>query len=133
MKTVRYFLPVMISVIASGATPALAIHRIPVKPLAGYKCMALDAPESKMMDFNNPIPLREAPNDNAPVIAPALAVLPVSETVPETNGYVKSTNLIFKEGWVPSKWVKPYSVVHPGVTCKPYVMNDGKLGFVFSH
>ncbi len=65
------------------------------------------------------------------MIAPALGVLPVADNVGATNGYVKSMNLALRPGWVPMKWVKPYSAVHPGVTCAPYIMNDGKLGFVF--
>ncbi|AOX21656.1 hypothetical protein A0U90_14240 (plasmid) [Kozakia baliensis] len=118
---------------AISTAPAFALHRIPVKPLAGYKCMAIDAPDSVAMDFQHPIPLQTEPRANAPVISPALGVLPVATDVDPTNGYVRSMNMMLKPGWVPAKYVRPYSDVHPGASCVPYVMNDGKLGFVFGH
>lgn len=111
----------------------MAAEHKPIKPVSGYVCMALDAPDSVMMNFDHPIPLQTEPRDGAPMIAPALGVLPVATNVPEMNGYVQSMNLAFKTGWVPAKYVKPYAKVHPGNTCTPYVMDDGKLGFVFGH
>ncbi|ARW12158.1 hypothetical protein [Acetobacter ascendens] len=119
--------------LACVSSHALAAGPKPVKPLQGYKCLAIDAPDSVMMDFNNPIPLRSAPNDHAPVIAPAAAILAVNDPEQLDNGYVKSMNFAFKPGWVPTKWLKEYSEVHPGNTCAPYIMNDGKLGFKFGH
>ncbi|OUJ02689.1 hypothetical protein [Acetobacter cibinongensis] len=115
------------------SSQAIAAGPKPVKPLQGYKCLAIDAPDSVMMDFNHPIPLRSAPSDNASVIAPASAIIAVNDPEVVDHGYVKSMNFAFKTGWVPTKWLKDYTSVHPGNTCTPYVMNDGKLGFIFGH
>jgi len=119
----------------TGATsaPALASSIQPAKPLTGYKCLAIDAPESVMMNFQHPIPMKDEPNDAAAAFAPAGVILAVKDSPELQNGYVKSMNLAFRPGWVPTQWVKPYSEVHPGVKCAPYVMNNGKLGFVFTH
>ncbi|AOX21459.1 hypothetical protein [Kozakia baliensis] len=124
-----------LTILISGLVtqPAHAAGPHPVKPLAGYKCLALDAPDSVMMDFKNPIPLREAPDDDAPVIAPAGAILAVKDSEEIKSGYVKSMNLAFRPGWVPTKYLKPYSEVHPGNTCQPYLMDNQRLGFVFGH
>lgn len=103
----------------------------PVKPLVGYKCLVLDAPDNIMMDFRNPIPLRQSPSEDAPVIAPAGVILAVKNNEEIKGGYVKSMNLAFRPGWVPTQYLKPYSVVHPGNTCKPYIMDNQRLGFVF--
>jgi hypothetical protein len=123
---------VMVPVIATlfGAHSEAAT-RIPVRALPGYKCMALDGPEKVMMDFQHPISLKVEPRDDAAAFSPAAGILAVDNNTPEVNGYVKSMNMVFRAGWVSTKWMKPYSEVHPGVTCAPYVMSDGKLGFVF--
>ena len=122
---------ILAALTCSISHPAFALHRTPVRALDGYRCMALDAPERVMMDFRHPIPLQSEPRDGAPSIAPALAVLPIATDAPPTNGYVRSMTLALRPGWVSTRWLKPYDAVHPGMTCTPYVMNDGKLGFVF--
>lgn len=126
-----YGAAIIAAVTLIGSQPAFALHRTPVKPLDGYKCMALDAPESVMMDFKHPVSLQSEPRDDAQSIAPALAVLPVDANAPPTNGYVRSMNIALRPGWVSTKWLKPYGDVHPRMTCAPYIMDDGKLGFVF--
>lgn len=131
MKKTFLSATVALATVILASNPAHALHRTPVKSLVGYKCMALDAPESVMMDFKHPVSLQSEPDDSAPSIAPALAVLPVEANVAPVNGYVRSMNLALRPGWVSTKWLKPYGEVHPGMTCSPYIMNDGKLGFVF--
>jgi len=123
--------PTCIFVAAALGGPAFAANRTPIKPLENHVCMAIDAPEVVMMDFKHPIPLKDEPSDSAAAFASAPGVLAVNPSDPKLNGYVKSMNYALRPGWVPEKWVKPYSTVHPGMTCTPYLMSDGKLGFVF--
>jgi len=118
------------TLIASGT--AFAANLKPVKPIDGYKCVAIDAPENVQMDFQHPIPMKDVPDDAAPAFAPAPIILAVKETPEIRNGYIKSMNFAFRPGWVPTKWIRPYSEVHPGMLCAPYVMTDGKLGFKFT-
>ncbi|KXV19234.1 hypothetical protein [Gluconobacter oxydans] len=105
----------------------------PVTPIAHHVCMVLDAPDDVMMDTQHPISLMAAPSPSASVISDASVVMAVDTTQPPQNGYALSMTYTLKPGWVSTKWLKPYSAVHPGVTCSPYVMSNGKLGFDFQH
>ncbi|WP_291366532.1 hypothetical protein [Acetobacter sp. UBA5411] len=102
-----------------------------VKPLNGYRCMVIDAPDEVMMDFQHPIEMHEAPGEQSPTVSGISTVFAVAEPPETSGGFIKTMNFAFKPGWVSTKWVKPYEAVHPGVKCVPSVMSDGKLGFDF--
>lgn len=102
-----------------------------VKPLNGYRCMVIDAPDEVMMDFQHPIEMHEAPSEQSPTVSGISTVFAVTDPQQVNNGFIKTMNFAFKPGWVSTKWVKPYETVHPGVKCVPSVMTDGKLGFDF--
>ncbi|MEN3177331.1 hypothetical protein ABDK75_15240 [Gluconobacter sp. OJA] len=118
---------------ASYSFSASASPIKPVSPLAGYKCLTLNATDAQMMDPNFSIPFRESPSDQAAVVAPATTLVPVNTAVQPVNGYYQTVNLARKTMWISAKWLQPYANVHPGRTCTPYVMTNGSVGFVFAN
>ncbi|GBQ25698.1 hypothetical protein AA0472_1850 [Acetobacter estunensis NRIC 0472] len=93
--------------------------------------MVVDTPESMDMDFDHPVSLHQEPSSNSPTFAPVAEIIAVAEPPETQNGFVKTMNFAFRPGWIETKWLKPYTAIHPGKTCTPSVMNDGKLGFDF--
>ncbi|MFT8717604.1 hypothetical protein [Gluconobacter potus] len=118
---------------ASVLGTAHAANVTPVKPIEHHVCMALDAPDDVMMDTHHPISFMSAPDPSATVISDASVVMAIDTVEPKKNGYALAMTYTLQPAWISTKWLKPYSVVHPGVTCTPYVMSNGKLGFDFKH
>lgn len=127
----HFFFFVAISAFYSNQTEAASPK--PVSPLAGYKCLVLNATDDQMMDPNFSIPFRASPSDNAPVVAPATTLVPVNTEVKPVNGYYQTINLAQKPMWISGKWLQSYGNVHPGRVCTPYIMTDGNVGFMFSN
>lgn len=100
-----------------------------VRPLLGYKCMALNLSEQQMMTMT--VPMRAEPNPGAPKMGIVAATVIASESQP-VNGFQKVLRLDGKVGWVSVRYLKPW--VNPGgggQKCVPSVMSNGLLGYAF--
>lgn len=98
-----------------------------VRPLPGYKCMALNLSPKQMM--TETVPIRTAPSPSAPKHGIASAAVIASDN-PPVNGFQKVLRFDGTPGWVSTKFLKPWvDPSHTGGTCVPSVMSDGLLGF----
>ena len=100
-----------------------------VRPLSGYKCMALNLSEQQMM--TETVPMLAQPSAGAPKVGIVAATVIAAES-PPVNGYQKVLRLDGKVGWVSSQYLKPW--VNPGSSgqkCVPSLMSNGRLGYAY--
>ena len=107
------------------ATHAHAQPVTAVRPIPGYKCAKLNITEHEAMDFHFAVPIRLAPNPQAPVGTNASAVLLEKQPVHAENGFVEVLQLNGQPGWIEQKRVKPYD---PLAKCTPSVLSNGRIG-----
>lgn len=100
-----------------------------VRALDGYRCMALNLPDSKLMNPSTHVAILSNPRAGSQPMGYASSTVIAADT-PPVNGFRKVLRLDGKPGWMPASDLKPW--VNPGNNgqgCVPSVMSNGRLGF----
>lgn len=100
-----------------------------VRPLIGYKCMALNLSPEQMM--TETVPMLAQPNAAAPKVGIVAATVIAADS-PPLDGFQRVLRLDGKTGWVPTRDLKPWRNPNGSATrCIPSVMSNGGLGYAF--
>lgn len=118
---------IMAAPMLAGSAQAQGLQA--VRPLIGYKCMALNLSQQQMM--TQTVPMLAQPSVGAPKVGIVAATVIAADSEP-VNGFQKVLRLDRKVGWVSSQYLKPWA--NPGGSgqkCVPSVMSNGSLGYAF--
>lgn len=102
-----------------------------VKPIEGYACKSLVAPEAQQTDTRwAGVPILTEPSPSAPRGTNAAAIVIAKEPAHVVNGYAEVLQLTGKPGWIEADKIGPYrSRSNPFARCTPSVLSNGRIGF----
>jgi len=129
MNVLEKLASALLLVMANVAPSAHAQGLQAVRPLSGYKCMALNLSEQQMM--TETVPMLARPSTSAPKVGIVAATVIAADSKP-VDGFQKVLRLDGKVGWVSTRYLKPW--VNPGGNaqrCVPSLMSNGRLGYAF--